>query len=250
MAAGAVANSFLPFSDEIAAGIGAGIETVGKAFTDEDMNFSGDYDAGLEWTRAFTAVEVELQGGVDEVLGTVAALGGGGAASLTKAGAKLLASPTATGRVIKATGAGATAGGIYAAGEGEGGIDRAVRMTPVLLDAARQWREDGHESVIHFQGKPISDIGTSFDAACLRAELTGVSPHTLKYTAVTWAFQDGITLEDASDYFATSVQTLLDVYRQHSPHHNQRAVAVMEGIGQFIFADNVAKSVLPESVEA
>lgn len=125
-----------------------------------------------------------------------------------------------------------------------------VRMTQSLLNAALQWQRDGNESVIHFHGKPINDIGTSFDAACERVGLTGVSPHTLKHTAVTWAFQDGITLEDASAYFATTVQTLIETYRKHSPHHNQRAVAVMERIGQRIFADNVANSATPESAVA
>ena len=123
-----------------------------------------------------------------------------------------------------------------------------VRMTQSLLNAALQWRKDGNDSVIHFHGKPINDIGTSFDAACEKAGLTSVSPHTLKHTAVTWAFQDGITLEDASAYFATTVQTLIETYRKHSPHHNQRAVAVMERIGQRIFADNVANSATPENV--
>ncbi len=115
-----------------------------------------------------------------------------------------------------------------------------VRMTTDLLAAARKWREDGLESVIHFNGKAINDIGTCFDRACVKARLKDVCPHTLKHTAVTWAFQGGMTLEDASSYFATSVQTLLETYRKHSPHHNERAVSVMERVGQSIFADNVA----------
>ena len=64
-----------------------------------------------------------------------------------------------------------------------------VRMTPGLHSAAQEWVADGHEPVIHFRGKPINDIGTSFDAACSKAGLVGVSPHTLTHTAVTWAFQ-------------------------------------------------------------
>lgn len=132
----AVANSFLPWSDEIAAGIGAGIRTVGKAFTDEDMNFGGDYEAGLAYTRAFQAAEDELQGGTDEVIGTAAAVGGGGAASLTKAGAKALSSPTATGRLAKTVGASSGAGALYGAGEGEGVGDRAARAATGAVTGA------------------------------------------------------------------------------------------------------------------
>lgn len=115
-----------------------------------------------------------------------------------------------------------------------------VRMTSDLHAATQEWATDGNPSVIHFRGKPVSDIGTSFDAACAKAGLVDVTPRTLKHTAVTWAFQDGMTLEDASSYFSTSVQTLMDTYRKHSPHYNERAVSVMGRVGRHIFADRIA----------
>ncbi len=65
-------------------------------------------------------------------------------------------------------------------------------------------------------------------------------PHVLKHTAVTWAFQNGMTLEDAVDYFATSAATQMEVYRHHSPHHQTRAVSVMDQIGAGFIAANVA----------
>ncbi len=132
----AVADSFLPFSDEISAGIGASIRTVGKAFTDEDIDFGGDYDAGLEKMRAFQAAEDELQGLVDETIGITAAVGGGGAASIPKAGAKLLSSPTATGRLAKTVTASAGGGAAYEAGGGEGAADRAVKATGGVITGA------------------------------------------------------------------------------------------------------------------
>lgn len=115
-----------------------------------------------------------------------------------------------------------------------------ARMTPDLHAAAREWFKDGNAAIVHFRGKPISDIGKAFDAACSEAGLCDVSPHTLKHTAVTWAFQGGMTLEDASSYFCTSAQTLMDTYRKHSPHHNERAVSVMDRVEKRIFANRIA----------
>lgn len=51
-----------------------------------------------------------------------------------------------------------------------------------------------------------------------------------------------MTVEDAAEYFVASEETLLKVYRQHSPLHQQRAVSVMDQIGQGFIADNVAES--------
>ena len=54
-----------------------------------------------------------------------------------------------------------------------------------------------------------------------------MTPHTLKHTAVTWAFQRGMSREDAADYFDTTAATLESVYRSQSPDHQARARQVM-----------------------
>src|SRR5262249_40533893 len=38
----------------------------------------------------------------------------------------------------------------------------------------------------------LADIKRSFSAACRRAELTGVSPHTLRHNCATWLTQRGV----------------------------------------------------------
>ena len=95
-----------------------------------------------------------------------------------------------------------------------------------------RWRAaDGEAAthVIEWNGKPISSIKRMWREARERAGPgPEVTPHTLKHTAVTWAFQRGISLEDAADGFSTTVATLERVDRQHGPYHPQRAVAVME----------------------
>ena len=115
-----------------------------------------------------------------------------------------------------------------------------IAIPDSLLDLAVEWRQDGNPSVIHFEEKPVKDIKSSFRRACIEAGLSDATPHTLKHTAVTWAFQGGMSVEDASDYFATSIDTLLGVYRQHSPQHQQRAASIMSQIGDGFIADIVA----------
>ncbi|MEO0622906.1 MAG: hypothetical protein AAF183_11810 [Pseudomonadota bacterium] len=66
---------------------------------------------------------------------------------------------------------------------------------------------------------------------CAAAGVTNTVPHDLKRTAVTWAFQKGMTKEDVADWFDTTSQTLERVYRQHSPDHQSRALSIMERKG-------------------
>ena len=66
------------------------------------------------------------------------------------------------------------------------------------------------------------------DAGLREAGLTDLHPHDLKRTAVTWAFQRGMTIEDAVSWFDTSAVTLQAVYRAHHPDHQARAKAIME----------------------
>ena len=110
----------------------------------------------------------------------------------------------------------------------------------VLAAHTRRWR--GSHAIL-WRGKPVAEIDTGLRAAARRAGLEGVTPHVLKHTAVTWAFQRGMTLEDAADWFATSPATLMKHYRAHSPHYQSRARAIMEG------NRNVANNVAPADRE-
>ena len=79
-----------------------------------------------------------------------------------------------------------------------------------------------------FEGRPIIRIDKAFRAAVKRADLKDVTPHTRKHTAVTWAFMRGMTLEDATAYFATSRETLENVYRSYSPDALKKAAGIMD----------------------
>jgi len=70
------------------------------------------------------------------------------------------------------------------------------------------------------------------EKACDKAGIEGVTPHTLKHTAVTLGFQSGLTMAEAKDYFATTQETLERVYKQHSPLHNKAAMGPMQRLGK------------------
>lgn len=91
-------------------------------------------------------------------------------------------------------------------------IADSVSIPRPLLAHMRRWARRGGSHVVMWNragphgwiAQPVESIDKAFAAAAKRAGLADVSPHTLKHTAVTWAFQKGMTLEDAVDYFSTS----------------------------------------------
>lgn len=105
-----------------------------------------------------------------------------------------------------------------------------IRIPRPLLRHLRFWRRRSPRTkhVISWKGKQAKSVRTAFEKLRDRLGMHDVSPHTLKHTAVTWAFQDGMTLEDAADWFATTPETLRRNYRQHSPHHQTRQLGIVE----------------------
>ncbi|OSP53439.1 hypothetical protein BV911_17970 [Pseudoruegeria sp. SK021] len=104
-----------------------------------------------------------------------------------------------------------------------------VKMPQKLFDEMKTWDQNSSHVISH-QGKPVSRIDKAFRAAALRAGLTDVTPHTLKHTAVTWAFMKGMTLELATDYFATSRETLENTYRSYGPEAHKEAASIMDRV--------------------
>jgi integrase len=73
----------------------------------------------------------------------------------------------------------------------------AVRILPRLLPHLRRARKRGTDLgyVLHRSGERILDIKKGFSAACTRAGLEGVTPHTLRHTAATWLMQRGTPMQ-------------------------------------------------------
>lgn len=95
------------------------------------------------------------------------------------------------------------------------------RLLPHLSRARRRGTELGY--VLHIDGERIGDVKKGFAAACKRAGIAGVSPHTLKHTAATWLMQAGTDPWQAAGFLSTSVETLLRVYGHHHPDYQREA---------------------------
>ncbi len=110
------------------------------------------------------------------------------------------------------------------------------RLPPRYLAHLRRQAKNGRKYVVEdYQGRRVGDIKTGWSKAILLAgqlartkgieiDLSDVTPHTLKHTAITWALQKGASPWDAAGYFSTSVQTIEKVYGHHSPNHHRSAV--------------------------
>ncbi|WP_164887602.1 tyrosine-type recombinase/integrase [Paenirhodobacter populi] len=103
-----------------------------------------------------------------------------------------------------------------------------MRIPKQLRGHLRRWLRHPGTHVIMFRGKPVNSIKTGIRRAAERAGLEGVTPHVLKHTAITWAVMDGVSVEDAAEYFDTSPETIRKHYWHHSPHHQERALEVIE----------------------
>jgi integrase len=103
-----------------------------------------------------------------------------------------------------------------------------VRIARKLLAHCRRWEASGSVWAVNIDGQRVGDIKKAFEGARGRAGLSDVTPHTLKHTAITWAMQKGMKIEDAADYFGTSMETIRRVYYHHSPDYQEEAVALMD----------------------
>lgn len=107
------------------------------------------------------------------------------------------------------------------------------RRTPApiprqLLAHLRRWHRMGSVWAVEYNGAPVLDVKRGFASAVSAAKLDGVTPHTLKHTAITWAIQNGATTWEAAGFFATSQETIEKVYGHHSPSFMESARAAME----------------------
>jgi len=90
-----------------------------------------------------------------------------------------------------------------------------------LMRARLRGTDLGH--VLHINGKPIANIKKGFASACKRANLDGVTPHTLRHTAATWVMQKGVPTWQAAAFLSMSEATLTRVYGHHHPDYMREA---------------------------
>lgn len=104
-----------------------------------------------------------------------------------------------------------------------------VNVTPRLLAHIRRWEKSDPRWVVSFKGQGVGSIKTAWATAVRDAGLdgTGVTPHTLRHTAITWAMQAGADIYEAAGYFGVTVETMFDVYAHHHPDHQSDATAAV-----------------------
>jgi integrase len=61
-------------------------------------------------------------------------------------------------------------------------------------------------------GQPVWDISKALEGAAKRAGVKRITLHTLEHTAITLFIQSGGSVEGASDYFSTSIETIQSNY--------------------------------------
>jgi integrase len=115
-----------------------------------------------------------------------------------------------------------------------------ARLPRQFLAHVRRWKAKGCRWVVEsYEGNRIGDIKKGWanmiqiaEDLAAKAEspidLSGVTPHSLRHTAITWAMQRGADKWDACGFFGVSMDTLEGVYAHHHPDHQKSAVEAME----------------------
>jgi integrase len=117
----------------------------------------------------------------------------------------------------------------YGTGRGNKGRVRSVPISAELmatLQAAQQLASSDY--VVEFAGERVGSVRTGFTAACRRAGLTGVTPHTLRHTAATWMAQDRVPMWEIAGYLGHKDVGMVErTYGHHSPDHLKTASAAI-----------------------
>jgi integrase len=100
-------------------------------------------------------------------------------------------------------------------------------LRPALVEA---YEGRTTEWVVEWAGGRVGSVKRAFREACARADLTGVTPHTLRHTAATWMAQAGVPMSQIAGYLGhSSTQMVEQVYIHHSPDHMREAAAALSG---------------------
>lgn len=112
-----------------------------------------------------------------------------------------------------------------------------VRLPRPILAHLRRWkrhtRADASGFVVEWRGQPIERVKVGFARAVELAGLgEGVSPHTLRHSAVTHMMQQGVSTYQAAGFAGMGEAVLRRHYAHHDPDHMGEAVNVMGGSGR------------------
>ncbi len=82
--------------------------------------------------------------------------------------------------------------------------------------------------VINYEGQQVASIRKAFGRAAERAGLPGVTPHTLRHTAVTWMVMAGVPTTEVARAVGLTEGMVERVYGHHHPDFLSRAARATE----------------------
>lgn len=86
------------------------------------------------------------------------------------------------------------------------------------------------ERVIEYGGHGVKNIVKAFRAACKRAGLDGVTPHTLRHSAASWMAMSGVSMAEIAAYLGHTDSRITErVYAKFSPDYLRKAAEALEG---------------------
>jgi integrase len=105
-----------------------------------------------------------------------------------------------------------------------------VTVDETLLDALRKAKNDSLSPyVINHGGERVKNIKKGFMAACKRAGLEGVTPHTLRHSVAVWLVEGGRPLDEVAQMLGHSnVNTTFKVYARYSPTYLKTAASILK----------------------
>lgn len=108
-----------------------------------------------------------------------------------------------------------------------------VRLPPSILAHLRRWRRSANSEsgfVVEWRGQPVARVKVGFANAVKLAGLgDGISPHTLRHSAVTHLMQQGVPTWEVAGFAGMGEAVLRRHYAHHHPDHMGEAVAAMGG---------------------
>jgi len=110
-----------------------------------------------------------------------------------------------------------------AAAYAKSGISRTVSLNSVILDALNRLPKRSEFVFAKGTGKPYHAI-RGFRAACQRADLTGVTPHTTRHSFATRLVENGVDLRTVQELGGWATLSLVQRYAHVSPSRKADAV--------------------------
>jgi integrase len=113
-----------------------------------------------------------------------------------------------------------------AAAKGRAVVPMNAMLRTALEDARRSART---AFVVEYADRPVRSVKRAFAAACMRARLEGVTPHTLRHTAAVWMAQGGRLMPEIAQYLGHGDDRITQrVYARYSPDYLRAAARALE----------------------